>query len=74
VHRKSGKKDEKKSYSTKEHTLRDGLFAVTPAHTNAVDDIALLGLVTESASLVGTRRTRCTVDHIKLSVLPAPGE
>jgi hypothetical protein len=37
-------------------TFGNMLFAVTPPDTNAVDNIALLGLVTQSTSLVGTGR------------------
>ena len=53
-------------------TLGDGLLAVAATNTNTVDDIALLGLVAQAASLVGTRWTRGTVDHSELSVFPAP--
>ena len=52
-------------------TLGDLLFAVTPAYTDTVDDIALLGLVAETTSPVGARRAGCTVDNIQLTVLPA---
>jgi len=53
------------------HTLWNGLFAVTPADTDAVDEIALLGLVAQTASLVGARRTGCTVNDIELAIFPA---
>lgn len=49
--------------------LGSKLLAASPADANAVDDVALLGLVSETAGLVGTRRTRCAVDDIELSVL-----
>jgi hypothetical protein len=52
-------------------TLRDGLLAVTTANADAVDHIALLRLVTETAGLVGARRTRGTVDDVERAVLPA---
>ena len=52
-------------------TLVGVLLTVTAAHTHAVNDVALLGLVTEAVSLVGTSWTRCTVHHIQLAVLPA---
>lgn len=52
-------------------TLGDLLFAVTPADTDTVDDIALLGLVAETTSPVGARGTGSTVDNIQLAVLPA---
>lgn len=63
------------------HTMASGLSAdltlgnlaltATTAHTDAVDDVALLGLVAETASLVGAGRTAGTVDDVKLTVLPA---
>ena len=52
-------------------TLGDGLFPVTAANTNTVDDISLLSLVAKTASLVGTRRAGGTVDNIELAVFPA---
>jgi len=45
-------------------TLRDVLFAVTPADTDAVDNVSLLGFVSQSASLVWARRARNPVDNI----------
>lgn len=53
-------------------TLGDRLFPVTTADTDAVDDISLLGLVTEAASLVRARGTGSAVDDVKLTILPAP--
>ena len=53
-------------------TLGDGLLAVTTADANAVDNVALLGLVAKAARLVRARRARRAVDHVKLTVLPAP--
>ena len=53
-------------------TLGDLLFAVTPAYTDTVDDIALLGLVAETTSPVGARRAGGTVNDVQLAVLPAP--
>lgn len=53
-------------------TLRDMLLAVSTPDTDTVDDIALLGLVAQAASLVRTRGTGCAVDHVELAVLPAP--
>ncbi len=50
-------------------TLGNGLLATTTADTHAVDDIALLGLVTEAASLVGARGPRGTVDDVQLAEL-----
>lgn len=49
----------------------DGLFAVTTADTDTVDNIALLGLVSKSARLVRPRRPGSAVDHVQLAVLPA---
>ena len=49
----------------------DGLFAVTAADTDTVDNVALLGLVPKTAGLVGAGRTRSTVDHVQLAVFPA---
>ena len=51
--------------------LGDLAPATTTANTDAVDDVALLGLVTHATSLVGTGGTGRTVDGIKLAVLPA---
>ena len=53
-------------------TLGDGLLAVTTADANAVDNVALLGLVAKTAGLVGAGRAGCTVDDVQLAVLPAP--
>jgi len=53
-------------------TLGHLFLAVTPPDTNTVDDISLLGLVSETASLIRARRTRCSVDNVQLAVLPAP--
>lgn len=50
-------------------TLRDRALATTTADANAVDDIALLGLVSEAAGLVGARRARGAVNNIQLTVL-----
>ena len=53
-------------------TLGDVFLAVTPADTDTVDNVALLGLVAKTARLVRTGRARRAVDHVKLTVLPAP--
>jgi len=50
-------------------TLGSRSLAATTTNTNAVDDIALLGFVPETASLVGARGTSCAVDDIELSEL-----
>jgi hypothetical protein len=54
-----------------ELTLWNGLFAITPTNTNSVDEITLLGLVSQTTSLVGTRRTGCTVYNVQLTIFPA---
>lgn len=50
-------------------TLGDGLLAATAADAHTVDDIALLGLVTEAAGLVRARRARGAVDDVQLTEL-----
>ena len=52
-------------------TLGNLFLAVTPADTDTVDNVALLGLVAKTAGLVGARGTRSTVDDVQLAVLPA---
>ena len=52
-------------------TLGDLLLAVAAADTDTVDNVALLGLVAETAGLVRTRGTRGTVDDVQLTILPA---
>lgn len=52
-------------------TLGNRSLTVTSADTDTVDDESLLGLVTETTSLIGTRRTRSTVNDVQLTVLPA---
>lgn len=51
--------------------LGDLALAATAADTDAVDDVALLGLVAETAGLVGARGAAGTVDNVQLTVLPA---
>ena len=55
-----------------ERTLGDVFLAVTPANPHTVDNVALLGLVAQSASLVRAGGTGSTVDDVQLAVLPAP--
>lgn len=50
-------------------TLGNGPLAATAADAHAVDDVALLGLVTETAGLVGARGARGTVDNVELTKL-----
>ena len=58
-----------KSKHTVGGTLGSGPLAATATDTDTVDDIALLGLVTETTSLVGARRTRSAVDSGQLTEL-----
>ena len=50
-------------------TLRSGLLAATASHTSTVNNIALLGLVAETTSLVGAGRTGSPVDGVQLTEL-----
>jgi multisubunit Na+/H+ antiporter MnhF subunit len=50
-------------------TLRDRLLAAAAANTHAVDDIALLGLVSQTTSLIRARGTRGTVNDVQLAEL-----
>jgi hypothetical protein len=50
-------------------TLGSGPLASSTADTDTVDNVALLGLVTEAAGLVGARWAGSTVDHIELTKL-----
>lgn len=50
-------------------TLGDGLLAATAADTDAVDNVALLGLVTQAAGLVGARGARSAVNDVQLAEL-----
>lgn len=54
---------------TERGTLGDGALAATTADTDAINDIALLCLVTESTSLVGARRSRSAMNDVQLSEL-----
>jgi len=49
--------------------LGDRPLATTTADTHAVDNVALLGLVSETASLVGAAGPRGTVDDVQLTEL-----
>lgn len=51
--------------------LGDLALTTTTTDTDAVDDVALLGLVAEAASLIGARGTAGTVDNVQLTELPA---
>lgn len=50
-------------------TLGGRALAATAADADAVDDVTLLGLVTETTGLVGTRGARSTVDGVQLAEL-----
>lgn len=50
-------------------TLRSRALAATAADTDTVDDVALLGLVTKTASLVRAGGARSTVDGVQLAEL-----
>lgn len=50
-------------------TLGHGSLATTTSDADAVDDIALLGLVAETAGLVGARRAGSAVNDIQLTEL-----
>ena len=50
-------------------TLRHRLLPSTSPHSHAVDDIALLGLVSQAASLVRAGRTGSAVDDVELAEL-----
>jgi hypothetical protein len=50
-------------------TLGDRALATTAADTDAVDNVALLSLVAETAGLVGARGARSTVDGVQLTEL-----
>jgi len=49
--------------------LGSGPLAATTADTHAVDNVALLGLVTEAASLIGAAGARSAVDDVQLAEL-----
>lgn len=50
-------------------TLRGRALAASASHANTVDDISLLGLVTETAGLVGAGWAGSAVDDIELTEL-----
>jgi hypothetical protein len=50
-------------------TLGGRALAATAADAHAVDNVALLSLVTQTASLVRARRARSTVDDVELTEL-----
>lgn len=50
-------------------TLGDRALAATAADTGTVDNVTLLGLVTETTGLIGARGARGTVDGVQLAEL-----
>jgi len=56
-------------FRTISSTLWHWTLATSTANTDTINDIALLGLVTKTASLVWARRTGSAVDDIQLSEL-----
>lgn len=52
-------------------TLWNWLFAVTTTNADTVDNVALLGLVSQTTSLVRAGRARCTMNDFQLAILPA---
>jgi len=55
-------------------TLGGGTLPVSSADTDTVDNVSLLGLVSETAGLVRAGRAGGAVDDIQLAVLPAAFE
>jgi hypothetical protein len=53
-------------------TLGDRSLTATTLDTDTVDDVALLGLVAETTSLVWSGWSGCPVDGRELTVLPGP--
>jgi hypothetical protein len=51
------------------NVLGRGLLAATATDTDAVDNVALLGLVSEAASLIWARGAAGTVDDLQLTKL-----
>jgi hypothetical protein len=56
---------------TEDGTLLDRALTTTTADTDTVDNVPLLGLVTQATSLVGAGGAGSTVDDVQLTVLPA---
>lgn len=52
-------------------TLRNWAFAATTADTNPVNNITLLGLVSQPSRLIRTSRAGSPVQRRQLAVLPA---
>jgi hypothetical protein len=56
-------------HSMQKNVLGRGLLAATATDTDAVDNVALLGLVSEAASLIRARGAAGTVDDLQLAKL-----
>jgi hypothetical protein len=56
---------------TADDTLSDGLLSATSSDSNSVDDVTLLGLVSESSGLIRSGRSGASVDGGELSVFPS---
>lgn len=56
---------------TESCTLLDGLLPVSPSDAHTVDQVTLLGLVSESPGLIGPGRPGRPVNDGQLSVFPA---
>lgn len=52
-------------------TLGHRSLSATSSHSDSVDNVSLLGLVTKLSSLVRSRRSGSSVDSMELSVFPA---
>jgi len=55
---------------TADDTLSDGLLSASSSDSDSVDDVTLLGLIAESSGLIGSGRSRASVDSGELSVFP----
>ena len=67
--REAGQESRDGNVRTVSGTLGGGLLAATAADAHTVDNVALLGLVSETAGLVETARAGGAVDDIQLSEL-----
>ena len=57
------------AFAASGYVLGSGPLATSTADTDAVDNVALLGLVSEAAGLVGARRAAGAVDDLQLAKL-----
>ena len=56
---------------TADDTLSDGLLSASSSDSDSVDDVTLLGLISESSGLIGSGRSGASVDGRELSVFPS---